>query len=178
MVGGEKRLREMAGQTPSEETEAQRRKRNELIGEMVFGGKPIKAVATEAAATLITKAIEYFEDHVKTHSPGKPQTLKRYRRALGCTSFKTNSAKNCPAALIHQGRSLSNIRQRDRDMLVNSLPNENGMLVALPPFVRDRLRPSLNRVRLEAGGTLYDISSTSDHAWFITSGIVSFCDCF
>jgi CRP-like cAMP-binding protein len=58
-------------------------------------------------------------------------------------------------------------------MLVNSLPNENGVLVALPPSVRDRLRPSLKRVRLEAGSTLYDISSTSDHAWFITSGIVS-----
>lgn len=80
---GKKRLREVAGQTPSEATEAQRRKRNELIGEMVSGGKSIKAVATEAAATLITKAIEYFEDHVKTHSPGKPQTLNRYRQALG-----------------------------------------------------------------------------------------------
>jgi CRP-like cAMP-binding protein len=58
-------------------------------------------------------------------------------------------------------------------MLVNSLPNKNGLLVALPPAVRDRLRPSLKRVRLEAGGTLYDISSTPDHTWFITSGIVS-----
>ena len=58
-------------------------------------------------------------------------------------------------------------------MLVNSLPNENGVLVALPPSVRDRLRPSLKRVRLEAGSTLYDISSTYDHTWFITSGIVS-----
>src|SRR6185312_3507648 len=58
-------------------------------------------------------------------------------------------------------------------MLVNSLPNENGVLVAFPTSVRDRLRPSLKRVRLEAGSTLYDISSTSDHAWFITSGIVS-----
>ena len=48
-------------------------------------------------------------------------------------------------------------------MLVNSLPNENGVLVALPTSVRDRLRPSLKRVRLEAGSTLYDISSTSDH---------------
>jgi len=58
-------------------------------------------------------------------------------------------------------------------MLVNSLPNENGLLVALPPAVRDRLRPSLKKVRLEAGSTLYDISSTFDHTWFITSGIVS-----
>ena len=58
-------------------------------------------------------------------------------------------------------------------MLVNSLPNENGVLVALPTSVHDRLRPSLKRVRLDAGSTLYDISSTSDHAWFITRGIVS-----
>ena len=58
-------------------------------------------------------------------------------------------------------------------MLVNLLPNENGVLVALPTSVHDRLRPSLKRVRLEAGITLYDIRSTSDHTWFITSGIVS-----
>ena len=58
-------------------------------------------------------------------------------------------------------------------MLVNSLPNENGVLVTLPSAVRDRLRPSLKRVRLEAGSTLYDISSTSDHTWVITSRIVS-----
>jgi CRP-like cAMP-binding protein len=58
-------------------------------------------------------------------------------------------------------------------MLVNSLPNKNGLLVALPPAVHDHLRPGLRRVRLEAGSTLYDISSTSDHTWFITSGIVS-----
>jgi len=50
---------------------------------MITGGKTIKAVDTETAAMPITKAIELFEDHVETHSPGKPQTLKRYRRALG-----------------------------------------------------------------------------------------------
>ncbi|HTA44056.1 MAG TPA: hypothetical protein VK789_16500, partial [Bryobacteraceae bacterium] len=36
---GKKRRREMAGQTPSEATEAQRRKRNELMGERLLGGK-------------------------------------------------------------------------------------------------------------------------------------------
>src|SRR5215468_6178500 len=58
-------------------------------------------------------------------------------------------------------------------MLVNSLPNENGMLVTLPPPLPDTVWRSAIRVRLEAGSTLYDISSTSDHIWFITSGIVS-----
>jgi CRP-like cAMP-binding protein len=47
------------------------------------------------------------------------------------------------------------------------------VLAALAPAVYARLRPNLQRVRLEAGDTLFDISSTSDHAWFITSGIVS-----
>jgi CRP-like cAMP-binding protein len=58
-------------------------------------------------------------------------------------------------------------------MLLNPIPNENGVLVALPPTVRELLMPSLKKVRLEAGDTLYDIDSISDHAWFITSGIVS-----
>jgi CRP-like cAMP-binding protein len=58
-------------------------------------------------------------------------------------------------------------------MLLNSTPNENGVLVALPPDVRVLLMPSLKKVRLEAGDTLYDIDSMSDRTWFITSGIVS-----
>jgi CRP-like cAMP-binding protein len=58
-------------------------------------------------------------------------------------------------------------------MLVSPIPNENGVLAALPPVVYDRLRPSLKSVRLEAGTTIYDIGSTSDYTWFITSGIVS-----
>ena len=58
-------------------------------------------------------------------------------------------------------------------MLEKSLPNENAVLAALTPAVYALLTPNLKRVRLEAGSTLYDIGSTSDHAWFITSGIVS-----
>jgi CRP-like cAMP-binding protein len=58
-------------------------------------------------------------------------------------------------------------------MLVRSLLNENGVLAALTPAVYARLTPNLKRVRLEAGDTLYDIGSTFDHTWFVTSGIVS-----
>jgi CRP-like cAMP-binding protein len=58
-------------------------------------------------------------------------------------------------------------------MSVKSLLNENGVLAALTPTVYARLTPNLKRVRLEAGSALYDIGSTSEHAWFITSGIVS-----
>lgn len=35
---GKRRRRELAGQTPSQATEAQRRKRNELVGEQIMGG--------------------------------------------------------------------------------------------------------------------------------------------
>src|SRR5260370_1294119 len=38
---GRKRRRQMAGQTPSDALEAQRRKANELIGELAAGGKKI-----------------------------------------------------------------------------------------------------------------------------------------
>ena len=42
---GRKRRRQLAGQTPSEAMEAQRRKRNELVGESVMGGKKAAARA-------------------------------------------------------------------------------------------------------------------------------------
>ena len=35
---GKRRRRELAGQTPSQATEAQRRRRNELVGEQIMGG--------------------------------------------------------------------------------------------------------------------------------------------
>jgi CRP-like cAMP-binding protein len=58
-------------------------------------------------------------------------------------------------------------------MLEKSLPIENGVLTALTPAVYARLTPNLKRVRLEAGSTLFDIGSTSDHAWFPTKGVAS-----
>jgi CRP-like cAMP-binding protein len=58
------------------------------------------------------------------------------------------------------------------DML-KPIANANGVLDALTPIVYARLTPNLKKVRLEAGSTLYDFGSTSDHAWFISSGIVS-----
>ncbi len=57
--------------------------------------------------------------------------------------------------------------------VLNSTPIENGVLSALPPSVYERLKPNLKRVRLQAGSTLYDLGSSSDHAWFITRGLVS-----
>jgi hypothetical protein len=56
---GKKRRREMAGQTPSEASEAQRRKANELLGELISGGNHIPNVE-EGTATPITDDIALF----------------------------------------------------------------------------------------------------------------------
>ena len=79
---GRRRRRELAGQTSSQAFEAQRRKRNELIGELVAGGKQLKPAEESGNATRIGDAISLFSDHVKAHSPAKPATAERYRRVL------------------------------------------------------------------------------------------------
>ena len=78
---GKKRKRERAGQTPSEATEAQRRKQNELIGELLANGKELPT-SQEGTATPIQDAITMFTDHVRTHSPDKPQTHRHYAKVL------------------------------------------------------------------------------------------------
>lgn len=79
---GKKRRRERAGITPSEAAEAQRRKQHELVGELLEqGGVP--PTADEASATRISDAVRMFADHVRNHSPGKPETLRRYEQVLG-----------------------------------------------------------------------------------------------
>jgi integrase len=79
---GVKRRRQVAGQTPSEAAEAQRRKRNELVGEAIFGGKGAAPKPPEAPLTLLTDATEMFLQHVRVHSPDKPRTVRRYAAVL------------------------------------------------------------------------------------------------
>ncbi len=51
--------------------------------------------------------------------------------------------------------------------------SQNELLTALPPVIYERLAPHLQRVRLEAGGVLFDVGAPIDYTWFISSGIVS-----
>jgi hypothetical protein len=88
---GKARKREFAGETPAEATESHRRKRNELIGEMVTNGRQIPADQNESF-TLISKCKEMFIDHVKAHSPDKPETIRRY------TSFVIPTRPDCSKA--------------------------------------------------------------------------------
>jgi integrase len=79
---GGRRRREVAGQTPSEALEAQRRKTHELIGEIAAGGKPIVPAEEDGKVTPIKTALELFKAHIKAHSPSKPATLQRYQQVL------------------------------------------------------------------------------------------------
>ncbi len=70
MVGREEAETEKAGLTPSEALEAQRRKRLELLGERVAGGKlQIPPEDQQIQETGISDAIGLFASHVKAHSP-------------------------------------------------------------------------------------------------------------
>lgn len=79
---GRKRCREKAGVTPSEALESQRRKRHELVGELIVRGKSFPAQPKENTATPIADATRIFIEHVKTHSPDKPLTVRRYKQVL------------------------------------------------------------------------------------------------
>lgn len=82
---GRNRHRQLAGTTPSEAMESQRRKRNELAGESLLGGK--KAVSpVEGTVTPLAEALEMFSQHVRVHSPDKPGTFRRYNEVLGHVS--------------------------------------------------------------------------------------------
>src|SRR5215471_21202604 len=80
---GTKRCRQLAGSTPSQAKEAQRRKRNELIGEQALNGRQLIEVQQEGTVIRISDAIGFFTAHITTHSPAKPRTLERYKEVLG-----------------------------------------------------------------------------------------------
>ena len=79
---GKKRRRQVAGQRPTEAIEAQRRKRNELVGELITQGRDLPRSDQDDTATPIAKAREMFLDHVRVHSPDKPKTLQRYQKVV------------------------------------------------------------------------------------------------
>ena len=79
---GRKRRRKRAGETPSQALEAQRRKRNELIGELVSGVPRVNPRDATLVGTTVADAARLFAEHVRVHSPSKPRTLERYHEVL------------------------------------------------------------------------------------------------
>ena len=74
---GRKRRRERAGDTPSQVLDVQRRKGNELIGELVSGASHVNPLDAQQVGTPVAGAAKLFAEHVRTHSPSKPRTLER-----------------------------------------------------------------------------------------------------
>jgi integrase len=100
---GRQRRRESAGITPSEAMEAQRRKRNELIGAFVLGTGTREAPKQgETQFTLITDAVALFLDHVRVHSPDKPRTVRRYSNVLD--HVKRILGRKLAGATLHKFR--------------------------------------------------------------------------
>lgn len=79
---GRRRRRERAGLAPSEASEAQRRKRNELVGEAVTSRRAVVANMDEPSVTPIGEGVRVFLDHITVHSPSKPRTHQRYAKVL------------------------------------------------------------------------------------------------
>ena len=52
------------------------------IGEKLTGATHLKPAEEGGTATLITKTLELFREHTKTHSPAKPATHQRYNQVL------------------------------------------------------------------------------------------------
>lgn len=52
-------------------------------------------------------------------------------------------------------------------------PGENRLLSALPPEVRSRLQPRMEKVALPFRYTLYEVDAPLTHVWFPLSGVVS-----
>jgi integrase len=93
---GTKRKREHAGETPSQALTAQRKKQNELAGALALRDEqpPVRAPngagvsgpssdQQPAAKMTIAEARRLFIAHVRTHSPDKPETVRRYEQVIG-----------------------------------------------------------------------------------------------
>src|SRR5437773_4556136 len=77
---GGRRLREVAGDTPSQAIAAQRRKQLGLGGTQEESAAKLQAEEERRSSTPISDANEIFRAHIRAHSPDKPETVRRYRQ--------------------------------------------------------------------------------------------------
>jgi integrase len=110
---GKRRRRQLAGQTPSEAIEAQRRKHNELIGERLAQGQ-VAPTAHEGSSTRIDDAAKMFIEHVKTHSPDKPETVRRYDQVVEHFKHLIGEKKKYVEAITRADIDDYKIKRRER----------------------------------------------------------------
>ena len=192
---GKKRRRELAGQTPSEALEAQRRKRNEIIGAMVAGGRQLIQTEDEGQRLPIDTAVQIFLAHIKTHSPAKPRTLERYNEVLG--HFQRLLEKKKYIEAVHRSdiddyknaRSFENVGATKRTVSPSTINFEVSTLRTFFYFLvrkrgikmdnpcanfkmirsaKERLRTRPQTYTQEELGRLFEACGSIDRAIFIT----------
>jgi len=151
---GRKRKREVAGQTPSEALGAQRRKGNELIGEMLTQGitkGKAQPAEEKGTATLITDATRMFIEHIKAHSPSKPKTPQRYQQVMNHFERILGNKKYMEAITradiddYKVKRSEESSSQHDRPITARTINFEVGTLRTLFYYlINDRGLPIAN----------------------------------
>jgi len=95
---GGQRLREVAGDTPSQVIAAQRRKQIDLAGgaHEEPDAKP-QVEEKPKSSTPLAEAKELFLAHIQAHSPDKPETVRRYRQVLDHFERLTGHRKHVEA---------------------------------------------------------------------------------
>jgi len=94
---GGQRLREVAGDTPSQVIAAQRRKQIQLAGGAREEPDAKPPVEQPKSSTPIAEAKEMFLAHIQAHSPDKPETVRRYRQVLDHFERLTGHRKHVEA---------------------------------------------------------------------------------
>jgi integrase len=80
---GGQRLREVAGDTPSQAIAAQRRKQIQLAGGLLEESEAKAQMEDKPkSSTTIADAKGTFLAHIQAHSPDKPETVRRYSQVL------------------------------------------------------------------------------------------------
>jgi hypothetical protein len=95
---GGQRLREVAGETPSQVIAAQRRKEIQLAGgtHEEPDAKP-QVEEKSKLSTPIAEAKKMFLAHIQAHSRDKPETVRRYRQVLDHFERLTGHRKHVEA---------------------------------------------------------------------------------
>jgi hypothetical protein len=52
------------------------------IGEAAYDPQEASPLAEQGTATPISDAVAFFIDHIRVHSPGKPETVRRYQKVM------------------------------------------------------------------------------------------------
>ncbi len=182
---GRSRRRQTAGQTPSEAMEAQRRKRNELVGERVLGTKGELPTQADTPLTLLSDAIDMFLQHVRLEDCGYESKTSDKGRYEAETMRKFGGLESAGYALWSQKRRELLMKFLDKSESVKGVHDEGVYLkdrrrylnfVSISKIVgSDALAREIIDDYVEKGifyrGYIFQCENCSDAAWHSISDI-------